>query len=137
MKLQIGKEPSLVEDADYIFITPEDMINVDAASCMHIRLNNTLDLYQNRVDILKVALSKIRYGGNISISGIDIHILSRFMYDGRYTNAELNSLLFAQTSYSDVHEMIDLLQASGFVIETIRIEDIRYYLQAVRPTANA
>jgi hypothetical protein len=135
MKIQVGKEPSETIDAEYVFIQPEGLVEVDNASCTHLKLGNTLDLYRskNRDDILKVALGKIRYGGKITLDGLDISVIGRNMYNGRYTNSEINNILFSNLSMSDIKEMTDILLASGFEIERSRFDDSSYYIEASRP----
>lgn len=137
MKLQVGKQKSPVEDNEYTFILPEDLPKIESASCLHIRLGNTLDFYRNRDDLLKLTLSKIRYGGKISMCGTDVEVLARGIYNGAFSKEQINDMLYSdKASISDCQSVKNILLESGFVLEKTRFENTEYFLEATRPKPN-
>lgn len=134
MKIYITKEQPKIQDEEILVVHPDELDKIENASCTLVKLGDTLDFYTNRFELLGGALSKLRYGATLSMEGVDIGVLTRSAYNGRYSNQELNDIIYrGRASVSDLDETKRFLLEHGMTIKVVRYEDHKFYLEAERP----
>jgi len=96
-------------------------------------VNDALDHIANRVEGLKILVSKLRYEGIIEIRGIDILEIARDMYTCRLTIAEANNLLYdGRESCDSIIGVLELLQKFGLTIMVKQVDNHTYFVRAER-----
>jgi len=118
----------------------EQLSNILDGSCDTLELMAILDYYpnRNRQEIFNTAISKIKYGGTISLSGLDIIEVARQIYTGNIQEQEASNILYKEgsnnrrCSSSSLMEVINILQASNFTILVKDIDSNAYSVQARR-----
>lgn len=137
MKIEIcTKEPS-IKDPEITPVHPEALGEVENGSCEFVRLGQILDQFRNRREVFEVVKNKVRYGGKIVVSGLDLGTVALNIVNGQFTNDQVNTVLYeSSTSISDLKEMSDLLTGWGFDIVKQRFDGSTYFIEAVRPKPN-
>lgn len=140
--LVLDNKPKL-ESEDYQVIDLMDLDAIQDASCLDIRMEDVLDKieYAAREKVLKVAISKMRYGASIFIEGLDYCVVSRNIVLGKYRSEEVNSLYKNKKSLSYMVEMIHLLENNGLKPEMVSYNNYEgdeanqpiYCIKAYRP----
>ena len=120
-------------NADIQYLHLSHITTVDNASCDDIELNNCLDYALERGEILPVVISKLRYGGVIKISGVD---LTTVMEDGSRCIiglAQIQQLLYAGRMSCDTYEnTIAKLKNAQLTILHEVLDDQHYFITAAR-----
>ena len=137
MKLHISKTDPVIEDDEFEKVHPEEIAKIEDGSCEFVRLGSSLDEYHNRVELFSAILKKVRYGGRICMSGLDIGVTVRNILNGRFDNARVNEVLYdGKHSISDMTEMKKILTTEGFNVMISRYEKNSYFIEAERPKPN-
>lgn len=146
MKITVNyKEPPSIDIEGHVIISVEELFQkVEDASCTEIRFERVLDEieYPSRDEALGNILSKLRYGGTISLEGVDYSVLCRNAMLGKHTPQEFNHLLYANNrqSLSFLTEMITKIEGHGLKVssakyssDTDTYECPFYTIEAYRP----
>lgn len=94
MKIQIVKKTDDKVNKPYIPIYVQAINSLEPASCMEINMGNILDFHTSRVQIFSTLVSKLRYGGQISLIGNDLLAISRGLSLGCLTPKQGADLLY-------------------------------------------
>ena len=104
----------------------------------NINIDMALDYieFPLRLDFLKQAVDKLKFGGYISISGIDVTECNMALETGELNIEQYNELIFKNKykSLNNILSIIDSLQNSGLIIESKTFsQPTTYYVKAKRP----
>ena len=112
--------------------------SLDDAAYEEIFVDSCLDFIQQRDDFIKELVKKIRYAGQIIISGSDIYEISRAMMSKNLSLEEANSIMYdGRYSISNVSDMVTKLQQLGLTIRHKRVNNFKYTIIAERPAPDA
>lgn len=123
---------------DYQLIPIDQLQSIPPASCNAIYVGDCCDYFPNREEILQTILSKLRYGGELLIDGIDLLMLCRGVSNGTVQQKDAKNLLFnKKQSCSTIKDTSDLLIRTNLSIVESRLMQCRYSIKAVRPHPNS
>lgn len=109
---------------------------VPLGSMMKIKAGKTMDSVPeaHRHDALKTVVGKLRYNGEMSMEGTDIHGLGRMLYTASLNSKEASEVLYGQVnqSVSSVSETIEFLTSLGLTIIQKQVDGYKYFIQAKR-----
>tara|TARA_R100000988_G_C3965440_1_gene148528 strand:- start:115 stop:534 length:420 start_codon:yes stop_codon:yes gene_type:complete len=131
--------PGIVDGSEdgYQYVDLAQVIDIDDGSCEEILLENCLDYVSQRKDFLSEIVKKVRYGGKIIVSGIDLHQVGRQITNGFITTSNAASVLYdKRQSSSTIDEMQSLLELGSLTIISKQLSDINYTLIAQRGVPN-
>ena len=131
--------PGIVDGSEdgYQYVDLAQVIDIDDGSCEEILLENCLDYVSQRKDFLSEIVKKVRYGGKIIVSGIDLHQVGRQIRNGFITTSNAASVLYdKRQSSSTIDEMQSLLELGSLTIISKQLSDINYTLIAQRGVPN-
>ena len=115
MKIIISDKELEIKDDDFKVISPSQIGSVQDSSCTEIQLLDTLDYYAERETLLKSVIEKVRYGGQISISGLDGYLLSRKTVFGECSIESMSKSLYdGRQSISSIHNMRQFFDELGW-----------------------
>jgi len=122
--------------------TPTNLDSLNEMSdavCDSIEVNNILDFIftRDRNNMLNVIASKLKYNGQLSINGNDIHIVSSFLDQSLMTLDQVNnSILNGKLSIDSTSSMITKLESLGLEIVRVSIDGTEYSIEAKRKAPN-
>ena len=131
--------PGIVDGSEdgYQNVDLAQVMDIDDGSCEEILLENCLDYVSQRKDFLSEIVKKLRYGGKIIVSGIDLHQVGRQITNGFITTSNAASVLYnKRQSSSTIDEMQALLELGSLTIISKQLSDISYTLIAQRGVPN-
>ena len=131
--------PGIVDGSEdgYQYVDLAQVIDIDNGSCEEILLDNCLDYVSQRKDFLSEIVKKLRYGGKIIVSGLDLHQVGRQITNGFITTSNAASVLYnKRQSSSTIDEMQALLELGSLTIISKQLSDISYTLIAQRGVPN-
>ena len=131
--------PGIVDGSEdgYQYVDLAQFMDIDDGSCEEILLENCLDYVSQRKDFLSEIVKKLRYGGKIIVSGIDLHQVGRQITNGFITTSNAASVLYnKRQSSSTIDEMQALLELGSLTIISKQLSDISYTLIAQRGVPN-
>ena len=104
----------------------------------NINIDMALDYieFPLRLDFLKQAVDKLKFGGYISISVIDVTECNMALETGELNIEQYNELIFKNKykSLNNILSIIDSLQNYGLIIESKTFsQPTTYYVKAKRP----
>ena len=124
-----------VETDGYEQVDLSEIGSLDDAAYEEIFVDSCLDFIQQRDDFTQELVKKIRYGGQLVISGSDIYEISRAMMSKNLGLEEANSIMYdGRYSISSVLDMVAKLQKLGLTILRKRVNNFKYTIIAERPT---
>jgi hypothetical protein len=136
MKIFLSNENKTVEG--FININKnniqEELTKIPNNSCTVIIVQDILEgfAYAAMPQLLQALYSKLRLTGLLSISGIDIQILSRYITNSIIDLAQASELISNMSSVHSLEEISTALsQYSDLEIDT-KIKGIKYELYAIR-----
>lgn len=104
-------------------------------SVNHLIVGDSLDYIGNRLENLKILLSKLRFDGIIEISGLDIFAFARAVYTAGPTLPTINRALYdGRQSVSSLIGILELLKEAKLDIEIKQLDTelYSYYIKAKR-----
>lgn len=120
------------ESAD-ISCTLEQLSSIPAATATEILCEDALDYTENRIEALQNIISKLRYGGRLILTGIDVQELSRELLNKNVSIDEMSQLLYSgRQSATSVSKMTEVLSALSLIVVNSRIKNMHYYILAKR-----
>ena len=131
--------PGIVDGSEdgYQYVDLAQVMDIDDGSCEEILLENCLDYVSQRKDFLSEIVKKLRYGGKIIVSGIDLHQVGRQITNGFITTSNAASVLYnKRQSSSTIDEMQALLELGSLTIISKQLSDISYTLISQRGVPN-
>jgi len=135
MRIHITVDNPPTQDPEVVLVHPDNIDSIEPSSCTEVNLGDTLDKVRNRDFVLARALSKVRYKGKLYVSGIDLNVFSRQLFNGHYTYHQINNILYnGNSSISSHEETWRIIQRANFHLVKTRIDDMNFYLEAERPS---
>jgi len=102
-----------------------------------LEINNILDTVPNRDELLKVLLSKLRYGGRIILNGTDIDNVTQALVSRAINIEEASQRLYdGRMSCSSANAMIEKLTSFGIKITKVKFNQFDYMIVAERSKPN-
>lgn len=77
--------------------------------------------------------SKIRLGGCLYLSGVELNLVARNLINNSITTEEFNKLIQHKKSFHKLNDIINILQSLGLMIEYAKINGNNYEVKAIRP----
>lgn len=128
IRLFTQTEPNLKDDEQATSLY--DVDEVQDASCSTIHADYTLDEVDER-EYLPLLVKKLRHGGELHISGVDLGEVSRYFTFGHLQEVEVKELIMNK-NLSTINFVLSILQGLKLKIMTKRINNMTYYIKAVR-----
>lgn len=136
-KLYVTCQMQEFPDGDNVFgLQLLELRNIDAAGYDYIEVSDTLDFlpYLNRINTLKLLISKLRHKGTMTILGSDLNLITMAYQLKNINESQINDLLFNDKKSSSTNsETAKLLESSGLKILRNRIYDYKWQVTAERP----
>jgi hypothetical protein len=111
--------------------------NIAPSSCLSIDIGNLLDFTTNRIEVLQKLSTKLRYEGSLCLNGTDIFEVGRLTFLGAVDINTLNKVLYqGKQSIDSVEGVVTSLQQLGLTIIQKQINELQYYIKAIRPKRN-
>tara|TARA_Y100000356_G_C11171422_1_gene241552 strand:- start:331 stop:759 length:429 start_codon:yes stop_codon:yes gene_type:complete len=122
----------------YEHVDLSEIGGLDDGAYEEIFVDSCLDFIEQRDDFTKELVKKIRYKGQIIISGSDMYEISRAMVSKTIGLEEANSIIYdGRYSIGSVLDMVAKLQQLGLKVLHKRVNDFKYTIIAERPAPNA
>jgi len=112
--------------------------SITNGSCDNLNLRASMDYTPHREALLSAAIGKVKYGGTITISGLDAFEVSRQIYVGKLNGQQASEILYkninghTRSSCGHILDTIDKLQQHNFTILIKELQDYAYSIQARR-----
>ncbi len=137
MRVYIKKDEVTVNDSADISCFLKELDIVLPASATDIICEDALDFSRNRVENIRAIVSKMRYGGRLVITGLDVDELARELINRNISSLEACNLLYGEReSASTINIMIGQLREFGIDIVNCRLQGVFYYILATRNARN-
>jgi len=116
----------------------EEMVQqVPSSAATVIDCQDSLDYVMNQIETLSVVVSKLRYGGRITLHGLDLYELSLRLLRGEVNLQETSNLIYnGRQSSTGLLDVMHKLEQLGLTIQIGRLNEIEYYISAERPLKN-
>jgi len=121
---------------DEVSLGINDLQDVENSSCLSINLNNVLDSveFNARFEVVKLAISKLRYNGILNIDGVDIICLSNYILGHLINLEQANSYLLSNVSLDSIYNMSTKIKLLNMGIEETGLDGFYYKIKARRKT---
>lgn len=114
-------------------INNERLDELPSAVYHELELVDVLE-YDERPDILDIAISKMRHGATLKLLGTDSIQIIRALNNGTIGPEEAsNKLLNGRMKMNSIHELQEKLTSKGLEVRFASISGDKYILEAVRP----
>ena len=111
---------------------------LDDAAYEEILVSDNLDFVDDRDAFTDEIVKKIRYGGKVVVSGVDIFEVARGIIARNIQAQDINQILYLRRcSVSNVFDICKKLSSLGLKIINKRINNYRYTVIAERPSPDA
>ena len=111
---------------------------LDDAAYEEILVSDNLDFVDDRDAFTDEIVKKIRYGGKVVFSGVDIFEVARGIIARNIQAQDINKILYLRRwSVSNVFDICKKLSSLGLKIINKRINNYRYTVIAERPSPDA
>tara|TARA_R100000005_G_C4955429_1_gene174136 strand:+ start:59 stop:481 length:423 start_codon:yes stop_codon:yes gene_type:complete len=119
---------------DYEVIDFNDLQNIHDASCEEIFIGDCLDYFERREDTTNYILSKIRYGGKGTITGVDLLTICSLRKSFKISDQQAKDFIYSQRkSVSSMIECLKHLKSMGMKIDSKRLDGAKYCINFRRP----
>jgi len=138
MKIAIMHEhASTITDSDQINIHLNELGNVAPASCISIHLADCMDYvpFTQRIALLDMALSKLRCGGEITLSGTNLSAIIRDVYNHTLSIEQVNATIYNHRLSVDTLDSIKnyLIDTKHLVVVNYKQEGLYFSIKMGRP----
>ena len=138
MKIAIIHEhTSTIVDSDQININLNELGNVSPSSCVSIHLADCMDYvpFAQRTALLDIALSKLRRGGEITISGTNLSAAIRDVYNHTLSIEQINATIYNHRLSVDTLDSIKnyLIDTKHLVVVNYKQEGLYFSIKMERP----
>jgi hypothetical protein len=116
----------------------EQLDQVINNSCTDIILTNCLDSLskEDAKKVLSTASSKMRLGGKMSISGIELKSLCRNALNNVLTSDNFSDIIQNMSCIFTSQEIVQLVNSINLKIDTVLVEGSTYDIKISRPSKN-
>lgn len=118
------------EQSEYVEIHHSEFARLSNSTLNEIKIVNTLDYVESPEELINTAISKMRYGGRLIISGIDVILLCDKILNGKANISTIRSSLYSgRKSISHYEHIKNYIIQSGLKIKLINLDkDTNQYL---------
>lgn len=108
-------------------------------SCENIIADDILDFltFESISKFITALSSKLRLGGKLFISGIELGILCRYVISETISSKDFSTAIASRASLSSVDDIINSLKENKLNIETSTIKGLKYEITATRWKRNS
>ena len=139
MKILIHDEKETCIDGclSITYSSLEKLNDIIDNSCEYILANNIFDkfLEKDSEAVLNILIQKLRLNGVLIISGADIKIISRAIYNDLMTVKEVSDIISDKKSINHALNVIEKLESKRLKIVTTKIVDYNYEIFCTRQGA--
>lgn len=137
MKLQILKDgQDKIENYSHAVASNNqvDISHIVNNECEHILATDVLDCFtpDGIPELLQALVSKLRMGGEISIGGTDMRLLSKSIINGSITQEEGSAIISSLYSVSSMQVVPEALERLGLTIVDTHMNGIHFEVKARR-----
>ena len=127
--------PTQVTEPGYEPIQDVDINNLHSGSCDNLFLGNILEYTQDPSDFLPICLSKLRYGGTITINGRDLDVITRDYWAKRMSGNEFRGMVYSgKVSIWSLNELCEALMTAGLKVREKSMLQYDYTIVGERPS---
>ena len=107
-------------------------------SCTDVILTNCLDTLskEDAKKVLSIAASKMRLGGEMSISGVELKSLCRYALNNTLSSDQVSDIISGMNCIFTSQEISQLASSVGLHIDTILVQGHLYEIKISRPNKN-
>lgn len=112
----------------------DDLEDLPIASCKNILVDDVIDFVPGRKDYLQYLISRLRYGGKLTVTGTDLEEVSRAVVLGNLNSQQANDLLMrGRKSVMTLQDMLDYFRSKPVKINMKRTNMFQYCIEVERP----
>lgn len=112
----------------------DDLEDLPIASCKNILVDDVIDFVPGRKDYLQYLISRLRYGGKLTVTGTDLEEVSRAVVLGNLNSQQANDLLMrGRKSVMTLQDMLDYFRNKPVKINMKRTNMFQYCIEVERP----
>ena len=118
-----------VPPIDEVEMTFEQLMSEEDAGVTSVNINDILDFisFDDRIEAIKGAVTKLRYGGKLSMSGLDLLGMSRLLERGALGVPAANKLMRNRLSMDTLHNVLDQFTTqNGMSIYSCKVDGHNY-----------
>ncbi len=117
-------------------VSIQDIQNIPKGSCNELIVYDCIDYIdiKQKMNLLDVLLSTIRYGGEIVLEGADLEEIARALTCGQISADEARKYLYKGNNIFGCNEVISYIESRGFHIKHKRVNNYVYSIRAERPS---
>lgn len=118
------------EQSDYIEIHYSEFKQLSNSTLNSIKIVNTLDYVDSPEELISVAITKMRYGAELIISGMDVVLIADKILNGKADIPTIrNSLYAGRKNISNYEYIKNIIIQLGLKIKLINLDkDTNQYL---------
>jgi hypothetical protein len=127
------------ENSEYTEVHYSELQYLSDSTIKEIKIINTLDYVDLPEELISMAISKLRYGGKIIISGYDVYLIAQKILVGKLNINEIRKMLYnGRLNISEFENIKSLIAQLGLNIDLINlsIETNQYLIIARKPNVN-
>ncbi len=133
MKIHIVKNDKDKVPTDYQKVVVPSIKTIEPSTCTEINVGDCLDYFLDRDNILLALIPKLRYGGKIIITGVDLLDACRALTLGKLSADEGSKVLYnSKLSCSTLNNVKQILQNNGLKLNQMHSSNLNYYVVATR-----
>jgi len=141
MKLQIIEDESQkIEGFETVFLNQQNqqlnLDNIPDNSCELIITKNALDNTYNAKESLAKICSKLRIGGSVVVSGVELRCFFKNVINGIVNEESASALVGKNLSISTIGSVKEFLRSLNLFIKSSTINGVVYEVTAERRPAN-
>ena len=141
MKLQIIEDESQkIEGFETVFLNQQNqqlnLDNIPDNSCELIITKNALDNTYNAKESLAKICSKLRTGGSVVVSGVELRCFFKNVINGIVNEESASALVGKNLSISTIGSVKEFLRSLNLFIKSSTINGVVYEVTAERRPAN-
>jgi hypothetical protein len=130
---------SHINEKDVSIINFQDLPNLEKSSCMELNISGILDYVpmEERDKLLETCVSKLRYGGTLHLSGLDLMEMARYLNGGLVDiNSACKTIYGNKLSATSMGIMLDKIKKYGLDMSKAKYDNIFYAISCRRTLKN-
>ncbi len=127
MKVSLYVKDLVPPQPGYKPVTIDELVDIDTSSLEEIIVINSLDYYENTVELLQMLASKLQYGAKLILENLNINAVLRAYRYNEIDAAGLNKLLYGgrQSVVSNI-DIVNILDSIGFNVLKHSLNHFKY-----------
>ncbi len=124
-----------VIDKEHQPVYIQEIGKIELSSCVSVNLADCMDYVplKERGNVLNTAIERLRYGGEITISGADILAICAQVSNGHVTIEQANTSIYGSRLSGDtITNVIGYLQSINMEIVNAKLDHLYYSIKAKR-----